>query len=62
MNDDFKVIIYISTLFFLVILFFVFVLVAIGDDIPYCEEDEVIAGRGEYKDGYWDRYVCIDGD
>lgn len=30
--------------------------------IPYCEEDELIQGAGDYEDGNWERYRCIDGD
>lgn len=30
--------------------------------VPKCAEDEVIAGRGNFAHGYWERYVCTHPD
>ena len=29
-----------------------------GNDIPSCQEDEIIQGTGNYAHGTWDTYVC----
>lgn len=30
--------------------------------VPACEEDELVAGRGNFEHGKWSRYVCVHPD
>ena len=42
----------------LVILALVLIVAACAPNLPRCNEDEVLIGRGEFEHGRWTRYVC----
>jgi len=34
------------------------ILSSLAPQMPSCEEDEYIQGRGAFESGYWSEYVC----